>query len=163
MGLFDKVKHFAGGHGVTAKIVTVERQDPKSATFPIGDSVMKFNVEVQGDKEVTVLAHKFEVWAERKSETNPRLMLVATDVHDEKTDIIGGDVKWPYNLQPGSVIRDGCCISEVDLRNTLKKMDVSDPDSAIGDPSYRFFVKFIADVKGSPMDASAESNFKVVG
>ncbi len=67
----------------------VERQSTDDPIFPIGDSVMKFQVEVVGEKTATVLNRRFEVWAERKSETNPRLIDVASDVHDSKTDIVG--------------------------------------------------------------------------
>lgn len=161
MGLFDKIKNFAGGHGVTAKITSVERQPTASVNFPLTDSVMKFQVEVGAEKEAVVLAHKFEVWAERMSQQNPRLIHVASDTHDVKTDIIGGSVKWPYTIQPGQTIQDGCCITDVDLSKALKEMGVSNPTSVLRDPSYRFFVKFVADVKGSPMDASAEVSFNV--
>ena len=74
MSFFDKVKHFAGGHGVKATITQIEGHDLESAKFPVTDSVLKFNVEVTGEKEVTVLAHVFSVWVERKSEENPRLI-----------------------------------------------------------------------------------------
>jgi hypothetical protein len=159
VGLFDKIKHFAGGHGVKASITRVERQSPGSVSFPFTDSVMKFNIEVTGDKEVTILNHRFEVWVERTEEENERIIEVAGESHDESTDIIGGDVKWPYELAPGQVIKDGCCILDVDLGATLRKIGVDDPTTAIDDPNYRFFVKFIADVKGSPMDAEAECDF----
>lgn len=163
MGCLDKVKHFAGGHGVKARITTVERQDPQGAVFPLTDSVMKFNVEIEGEKEATVLAHDFEVWIERTTEGNQRIVQVASDRHDQSTDIIGADLKWPYVITPGQPITDGCCIGDVDLTAALRKMDVSDPLAALHNPDYRFFVKFVADVKGSPMDAEATSDFTVTG
>lgn len=162
MGFLDKLKHFAGGHGVKVEITSVERQAPSSVTFPLTDSVMKFQVRVTGDKEVTVLSHDFVVYAERTTKDNPRLIEVARDSHDEKTDILGANIKWPYTLAPGQVVEDGCCITNVDLTNALRKMDVHDPGSVLSDPNYRFFVKFIADVKGSPMDPEASVDFRVV-
>ncbi|MFH1810030.1 MAG: hypothetical protein ABIJ09_14890 [Pseudomonadota bacterium] len=161
MGFFDKVKHFAGGHGVKARITEIERQDPGSVQFPLTDSVMKFNITVEGEKEATVLAHDFEVWIERTTQGSERIVQVASDRHDASTDIIGADIKWPYALAPGRPITDGCCIGDVDLAAALKKMDVSDPTQALNSPDYRFFVKFVADVKGSPMDAEATADFTV--
>ena len=91
-----------------------------------------------------------------------RIISVAEDTHDESTDIIGGDVKWPYTLSPGQVVKDGCCITDVEIDKTLREIGVSDPRSIIDNPHYRFFVKFTADVKGSPMDAEAEFDVKLV-
>ncbi len=162
MGFFDKVKHFAGGHGVKAKITQIERQDPASARFAAGDSVIKFNVEVSGEKPVTILAHVFAFYVERKSETNPRLIEVAAERHDETTEIYGSKVKWPYELEPGEPVRDGCCIGGVDLAKALREMDANDLRAAINDPSYHFYVKFTADVKGSPMDAEATQAIQVI-
>lgn len=162
VGFLDKIKHFVGGHGVKSSITRIERQDPSSATFPITDTVMKFNVEVTGDKEVIILNHQFEVWIERTEPENERIISVAEDTHDESTDIIGGDVKWPYTLSPGQVVKDGCCITDVEIDKTLREIGVSDPRSIIDNPHYRFFVKFTADVKGSPMDAEAEFDVKLV-
>ena len=161
MGFLDKVKHFAGGHGVTAAITSVERQDVDSPSFPLTDSVMKFQVTVTAEKDVTILSHSFSVHAERLDEENPRLIEVAEDVHDESVDIIGGDLKWPYELAAGQTVEDGCCITDVDLAASLAKMDVSDPESVVDDPGYRFYVQFTADVKGSPMDPDDKVDIKL--
>ena len=148
MGFLDKVKHFAGGHGVKASITAIERQDPQDARYPVTDSVMKFQVEVEGEKEATVLAHVFSLYAERKGETNPRLIEVASERHDEKTDIYGSRVKWPYQLKPGEAVQDGCCITNVDLATALLEMGDSDVRAALHDSSYAFYVKFTADGQG---------------
>jgi hypothetical protein len=162
LGFFDKVKHFAGGHGVKASITTIERQNPQEARYPVTDSVLKFQVEVEGEKEATILAHVFTLYAERKGETNPRLIEVASERHDEKTDIYGSRVKWPYQLKPGEAVQDGCCITNVDLTKALQEMGVSDVRAALNDASYEFYVKFTADVQGSPMDAQAKQVIRVI-
>jgi hypothetical protein len=162
MSFFDKVKHFAGGHGVKATITEIERQPPESAKFPLGDSVLKFNVEVTGDKQVTILAHVFAFYAERKGEDSPRLIEVAVERHDQSTEIFGAKVKWPYELEPGRVVRDGCCMTSVDLKKALGEMGVHDVRDALNDSRYEFFVKFTADVKGSPMDAQARQLVRVI-
>ncbi|MFN7145701.1 MAG: hypothetical protein ACK4YP_18135 [Myxococcota bacterium] len=158
MGFFDKVRDFAGGHGVKATFTRVERQDPASARFPVTDSVVKANVEVTGDKEQVVLAHVYEVYAECKAEGKLRLIKVAEDRHDASTKIIGGEVTWPYTLAPGQVVRDGCCIIRVDLAKAFREMGVNDPAEAVGNKDYRVFLRFTADVKGSPMDARVEAD-----
>lgn len=159
MGFFDKMKNFVGGHGVKASITEVENQEPGSVTFPLADSVMKFQVAVESEKEITILSHDFEVYVERKTEDDEKTVLIAEDSHGADTEIIGGDITWPYVLKPGDTIEDGCCIVDVDIAETLGKMGIG-ADAAIDDPNYRFFVKFTADVKGSPMDAEAEVDFQ---
>ena len=162
MGFFDKVKHFAGGHGVTATITEIEGQNPEQTRFPVSDSVLKFRVAVEGDKPATVLAHVFSVYAERKGESNPRLIEVASERHDEKSDIYGSRVKWPYQLEPGTAVQDGCCITNVNLAKALQEMGVSDVRAALNDASYEFYVKFSADVQGSPIDAQAKQVIRVI-
>lgn len=162
MGFFDKVKHFVGGHGVKAAITEIERQNPQEARFPVSDTVLKFRVEVEGEKEATVLAHVFSLYAERKGETNPRLIEVASERHDEKTDIYGSRVKWPYQLKPGEAVEDGCCITDVNLTKALQEMGVTDVRAALNDSSYEFYVQFTADVQGSPIDAQAKQVIRVI-
>jgi len=159
MGLLDKLKHFAGGHGVKSQITRIENQDPEGATFPVGDSVMKFNVLVTAEKdEVTILKHDYEVWIERTKEEDGRCELIARDTHDKETDIIGADIKWPYVLAAGETAEDGCCIGDVDVKQAMKKLDIE----SIEDAEYRFYVRFIADVKGSPLDSTVEASIKLV-
>jgi hypothetical protein len=164
LGFFDKVKHFAGAHGVKASIIEIERQSPQEARFPVTDSVLKFRVgvEASGEKEVTVLSHVFSLWAERKGENDPRLIEVASDRHDDKSDIMGSRIKWPYQLKPGDTVQDGCCITGVDLGKALREMGVNDVRAALSDSNYEFYVKFTADVQGSPIDASAKQVIRVI-
>ena len=65
-------------------------------------------------------------------------------------------------LAPGQTVQDGCCICDVDLAKALRQMDANDLRAAIHDPSYHFYVKFTADVKGSPMDAEATQEIQVI-
>ena len=49
----------------------------------------------------------------------------------------------------------------VDFPKALREMGVDDPASVIGNKDYRFFVRFTADVQGSPVDARVESDLVV--
>lgn len=156
MGLWDKIKLFFGGHGVEATLTEVEGQNPNHVEFCISDSVVKGSVQVTGTKEVEILAHEYEVYAECLLEDEERVILVAEDRHDKTTDIIGGDIKWPYTLKPGQVIEDSFCIVNVDMEEALNEMGIYDTDYVIDHPYYRFYVKFSADVKGTALDAESE-------
>ena len=170
MGLFDKMtknlkgkmSNLAGKHGVTVTATEIERQtpdanNPAAVQFPITDSVVKGRFTVQGEKEVTILSHTVEVYAaicDETGEDNEREILLASDTVKEQ--IIGSDLAFPYVLQPGQTIEDSFCVIEVDVVKALEELEYDDEDEALGDDSLYLFVRIIADVKGTPMDAETE-------
>src|SRR5262245_48029752 len=99
MGFFDKAKNFLGGHGLKVQLVEVEKQDPSSVALPIGDSVLKGKFDVVADKDCVVLKHVSEFVVVRKHpDGREQTVVLGSDRQDEKTNIIGSDHKWPYNL-----------------------------------------------------------------
>jgi hypothetical protein len=156
MGFWDKVKLFFGGHGVTAEFTEIEGQSVRGDVyFPVTDTVLKGHVRITGTKEVTILSHDYEVYLEENDEDGESV-LVAEDSHDASTDIIGGDLTWPYTLKPGDVIEDSFCITDVDLEEACAQLGIDDPYYVVDHSYYRFYVKFTADVKGTALDADDE-------
>lgn len=153
MGFFDKAKSFFGGHGVKVEVTRLERQDPSSVTFPIGDSVFKGNYRVSTDKACTVLSHKHELVV-KKTFADGRIeeLVVGEDEHDSDTDIMGGDIKWPYELAAGASVEDSFLISDIDLPKALRRLGYNPPEDVITDSAVEVFFRATADVKGSPFD-----------
>lgn len=161
MGIFDKVKHFVGGHGVSAKITKVERQSPEHVTFSVTDSVMKFRVEVSSEKEVQILSHLFEVYLARTTSGNEAEERIASDIVDADHQVHGAPYSMPYTLKAGETVSDGCCIVNVDIPAAIKKLGATE-EQVLHGAHYRCFVRFTADVKGSPVDPKAECTVKLL-
>ena len=163
MGLFDKVKNFAGGKGMASvTIPVIERQPSESATFPVNDSVLKGTMVINVEKDCTLLATKYEVWLYVKGDVGestgtPNLVVSGKDP-DPNTSYSDDCLKMPCDLTAGQVIEQPWMVSDVDLKTVLEKAGYQDPRDAVGDPRVQLVVKCIADVKGSPFDPSAEVN-----
>lgn len=163
MGLFDKVKAFAGGKNMAkVTIPVIERQPSETATFPVTDSVLKGTMVIEAQQACTLLATKYELWLyiakDPADQTgSPNLVVTAMDP-DPHTSYSDDCLKMPCDLTPGQVITQPWMVSDVDLAKVLQRNGFSDPTEAIGDRRVRLVVKCIADVKGSPFDPSAEVN-----
>ncbi|MBA3503004.1 MAG: hypothetical protein M4D80_37600 [Myxococcota bacterium] len=160
MGLFDKAKTFMGGKGLAnVSITAIERQPAERAVFPVGDSVLKGTMVIEALKDCTLLATKYEVWLNIKSDVgdsgSPDLVAQALDP-DPNTSYSDDCLKLPCEMTAGQVIEQPWMVSDVDLPKHLEKAGYADPRDAIGDPRVHLVVKCIADVKGSPFDPSAE-------
>jgi hypothetical protein len=164
MGFFDKAKSFMGGHGVKVQLTRIERQPASDAQMPLGDTVIKGNLEVTTEKPCTVLKHVFVFLAEWKdAEGMERSYELGRDAHDQSTDIIGGSLKWPYELAPGTTAEDGFLIHmNEDIPTQLGRMGFSDVPSAVSSGQVKFKLKVIADVKGSPFDPTSEQFVRIV-
>jgi hypothetical protein len=158
MGFLDKAKGFMGGHGVKVELTRIERQDPSSARFPVTDSVFKCNCLVTAEKDAVVLKHVARlmvnvIW----TDGSENIRTLSEEVHDSSTDIIGADIKWPYELKAGQSKEDGFVLSDIDLPAMLAKLDVPDPNMAVGNPNVKVVAEVTADVKGSPFDPKGEA------
>ena len=163
MGFFDKAKSFFGGHGVKVEITRLERQDPGAVTFPIGDSVFKGNYRVSADKPATILAHVHEIIVKKKhADGREESVVVGADTHDASTDIIGCELKWPYEIAAGQTVDDSFLVSDIDLPKVFRRLGYNPPEDALVDGSVEVFCKITADVKGSPFDAEALAKVKVL-
>ena len=164
MGFFDKAKSFMGGHGVKVQLTRIERQPASDAQMPLGDTVIKGNLEVTTEKPCTVLKHVFVFLAEWKdAEGMERSYELGRDAHDQSTDIIGGSLKWPYELAPGTTAEDAFLISmNHDIPTQLGRMGYSGVPSAVSSGQVKFKLKVIADVKGSPFDPTSEQFVRIV-
>lgn len=163
MGFFDKVKTFVGEHGCKVEITSLERQAPGAVQFPINDSVFKGNFRVTATKPCTVLAHKVEVCVMKKHpDGREEVVVLAEDSHDAKNQVIGLDYQWPYEMKAGDVKEDGFCAGGLDIPGALTKLGFANPTAAIGAANLTWYVRVLADVKGTPMDADAKANFSIV-
>lgn len=163
MGFFDKAKNFFGGHGLRVEITRLERQDPRAVSFPIGDSVFKGNYRMIADKDCTVLSHTHELLVRRKHvDGRVEDVVLGSDRHDESTDIIGGNIKWPYDLRGGASVDDSFLIMDIDIEAGLKKLGFGSAVEGATSPQVSFHLRVSADVKGSPFDPSAESQVRVL-
>ena len=107
MGFFDKAKNFFGGHGTKVEITRLERQPVEAACFPVTDSVFKGNMRVTAEKESLVLKHVMSLVLLVESgdaEKPDQEIELSKEIHDESTEIIGGDVSWPYTLEAGKSV-----------------------------------------------------------
>jgi hypothetical protein len=160
MGLFDKVKAFAGGKGMAkVTIPVIERQASETATFPVGDTVLKGTMVIEAQQPCTLLATKYEVWLyfsdDGSSEGMPELVVLGKDP-DPNTSYSDECLKFPCEMTEGQVIEQPWLVGDIDLPKLLAKHGYAEAGSAIGDPRVKLKVKCIADVKGSPFDPSAE-------
>ncbi len=164
MGFFDKAKKFMGGHGAKVQLTRIERQPASDAQMAMGDTVIKGNLEVTTDNDCTVLSHKFEFIAEYKNKEGLDLNhMLGSDAHDSRTDIMGADIKWPYDLAAGNTAKDGFLIHmNDDIPTQLRKLGFSDPASAVSSGEVKFKLRVIADVKGSPFDPKSEAYVRIV-
>lgn len=164
MGFFDKAKKFMGGHGATVQLTRIERQPASDAQMPMGDTVIKGNFEVTTDKDCTVLSHKFEFLVEYKGKDDMvGNHMLGSDAHVASTDIIGGNIKWPYELAAGQTVEDGFLIHmEEDIPTQLAKLGFADAASVVRSGEVKFKLRVIADVKGSPFDPKSEVYVRIV-
>lgn len=164
MGFFDKAKKFMGGHGAKVELTRIERQPASDAQMPLGDTVIKGNLEVTTDKDCVVLAHKFEMLCEYKDKEGvEHTHRLGSDAHVASTDIIGGDVKWPYDLAAGQTVKDSFLIHmEDDIPTQLGKLGFADAAAVVASGEVKFKLRVIADVKGSPFDPKSEAYVRIV-
>ena len=166
MGFFDKAKNFLGGKSMaTVTITVIERQPADTATFPVGDSVLKGTMVIDVQKDCTLLATKYEVWLYLKKpgeEIESPYLIVSKQDPDPNTIYSDNCLKMPCDLKAGQQITQPWMVSDVDLPGVLARNGFPDATTATRDPRVRLVVKCIADVKGSPFDPSAEIQVRLV-
>ena len=162
MGLLDKARSFMGKHGLRVELISLDRQDPKACKLPMSDTVLKGKYKVTADKDCVVLNHQHFFMLEKKHPDGfLELVTLGQDRHDETTQIAGSALRWPYPLAADQSQEDGFFITGIDIAGALRKLGY-EPERAVMKPEIRFFVRVLADVKGSPFDPTAEVNVTVV-
>ena len=108
MGFFDKVKHFAGGHGVKVAHVVIERQEPGQVTLPIGDTVVKGRFRVTAEKPCEVLSMKSEFCMEVKhADGREEIIVLGADVFPEPHTSRSDDMlAYPHAMSGGASVED---------------------------------------------------------
>jgi len=163
MGFFDKAKNFLGGHCVKVEITKIERQAPSEARMPMTDTVVKGTCRITTEKDCTVLAHKFEFVAKYKKDDLEQEHVLARDEHNASTDIIGGDIKWPYELAAGKVVEDPFMVMMDDnILTQIRRLEMGNPIELIQQGRVKFYLRAIADVKGSPFDPKGDAELTIV-
>ena len=162
MGLLDKAKSFMGQHGLRVELTSLERQDPKTCKFPMSDTVLKGKYNVTADKDCVVLNHQhFFILEKKHPDGFLERVTLGQDRHDDTTQIMGSALRWPYPLAANQSQEDGFLISDIDVGGALRKLGY-EPERAVLKAEIRFFVRVLADVKGSPFDPTHEVNVTVV-
>jgi hypothetical protein len=159
MGLFDKMKNLVGGHGVTVTITEIENQPAESANLPLHDSILKGRIQISGEKEVVILKHAFSLSAIFETDDDYNEVSLAEDVNEG--EIIGAEYSWPYTLEAGQTVDDSFSLGPFDIPGGMEEMKLG-PDDAISNSKVRIELKVTADVKGTPMDASAKQKVNIV-
>jgi hypothetical protein len=158
MGLFDKIKAFAGGSSmVKVEFVDIENQTPNDAKMPISDSVIKGRYRIVAQKDCTVLRHiaQFRTrWPEKDGTLGT---MHAEDINDVKNQVIGAPYQFPYDLKVGQTMDSGFIIVQLDIPSYLQKYGIGSME-----PQVEAFIKTIIDVKGSPFDPEFEQKIAIV-
>jgi hypothetical protein len=158
MGIFDKAKHFMGGHGAKVQHLIIEKQSPDSVTLPITDTVVKGRFQVTSDKDCEVLSMKSEFIAEYANpKAGSETAVLASDsfpnVNVSRSDDM---LKYPYALKAGQTVEDTFLVHmEKDLPTFLQ-------EKGWERHHVMFFLRTMVDVKGSPFDPEAKNVVKVV-
>jgi hypothetical protein len=163
MGFFDKAKQFLGGKNMANVTITViERQPVETATFPVGDSVLKGTMVIAAQQDCTLLATKYEIWLYIKKDDYDSPNLVCQS-YDPRPGVSYHEscLQLPREMKAGEVITEPWMVMDVDIPGVLAKNGFPDPNAATNDSRVRLVVKCIADVKGSPFDPSAEVNVRM--
>ena len=164
MGFFDKAKQFLGGKNMAKVTITViERQPAETATFPIGDSVLKGTMVIEAQQDCTLLATKYEVWVYTKNGEveSPNLVRAEKDP-DPNTSYGPGCLIMPCDLKAGQVITHPWMVSDVDVAGVLARAGFPDASAAAGGPRVRRGVKCKPDLNGAPFDPSAEVGVRLI-
>lgn len=149
MGFFDNVKNFVGGHGVTVKITDIEDSVPEDANLYFLSTELMGEFEVHITKQATILSHDFRLTAYFKDEGVSKSVIVAD-----------GKNKTEYETED-EVIVDSFILTGIDLADAMRRLEL-DADAAVNDPRISFELQVWADVKGTPIDASAKAPITVV-
>ncbi|QED29890.1 SMI1/KNR4 family protein [Microvenator marinus] len=149
MGFFDKIKNFVGGHGVTVHITELEGGAPKSVNFQLSQSVLKGTFEVHTTNDVEILSYNYRMTAHLEDEGMPRSVVVAE-----------GEIEGK-EASAGEVIKHSFALGGIDLAGAMARLDL-DADAPVIDPRVLIEFAVTADVKGTPMDASAKETILVV-
>ncbi len=159
MGLLDKMKNLVGGHGVKVAITAIERQPAASASLPLHDSILKGRIQISGEKEAVILKHVFELKAIYDTEGSYREVRLADSVNEGQ--IIGVPYTWPYTLRPGQIAEDSFSVGPFEIPAAMQELQLT-PEDAASNPKVRIELKAIADVKGTPVDASAKQAVRII-
>ena len=157
MGFFDKIKNFAGGHGVKVAHTEIERQEPTGVTLPITDTVVKGRFVVRSEKPCEVLSMKAEFCMEvTHADGRVETVVLGEDVFpDAYTSRSDDMLKYPHTMSGGAEVEDSFIISmEKDIPTVLAEKNLTFEKA-------KFFVKTMVDVKGSPFDPEAKDLVQV--
>lgn len=152
MGLFDKVKKFAGGKSTAnVEIVSINGSSPAEATIKIGESSVRGRMSVTALQDCTMLAMKYEV------------VLRTQDAQGQWGNITVGSNKnvSKRNMKTGEILQQDWVINGVDIETYLRNQSYEDMSAVPTHPKVKLLVRCTADVEGSPFDPDAEVEVKI--
>jgi hypothetical protein len=166
--LFAKLRGRSGaeaptGESVEIKTTVIERQPADSATFPVGDSVLKGTVVVTARAPCVLASTRYEVRLELDTPSGPVDELVAKDQTPREASAFsasfgGTNIEFPLRMSRGKSATQTWLVKDIDLAATLAAHGFADPSAAASDPRVRLVVACFADVK----DASAAAATRTV-
>lgn len=147
MGLFDKIKKFAGGKNMaTVEVTGISGVIPGQAQIKVSDGSIHGSMTTVAQEDCTLIATAYEI------------ILRTKDEEGEWSDdfVAFGKDKETRDLAAGEQVSTNFIVSDVEIAKHLRNRDWN-PNDAVGNDSIKLIVKCIADVKGSPFDPSGEA------
>ena len=148
MSLLDKARSFLGGHGVTVRHVTIEDKDPSAAQLALSDGGIKARFAVVADKPSTVRARRSELIMEiAHAEGRIEQVVLGRDLAPVPDVERASAVTYPYELAAGLEVVD-----ELDIVFDGSIEALLAQRSLTAGAGFRFFLRTLVDVQGSPFD-----------
>ena len=147
MGLFDKMKNFAGGHGVTVTLIELDGASPDAHTMDLDATTLRGVFRVQATKaDAVVLLHKVALTA-RFSGRQAQL-----GAFDDSTT---------YTVTPDGTRDVPFSFDNVDVGQAMKALGLGEHALVI-DKRATLELSILVDVKGSPVDPRITHSVQVI-
>jgi len=152
MGLFDKVKKFAGGKSTAnVEITKINGMAPGGAVIGVNDGTVRGSMNVTALQDCTMLAMKYEV------------ILRTQDAQGQWGNITVGSNKdmGTRKMTSGQMITQDWVINNVELEQYLRNQSYEDMSAVQNHAKIKLLVRCVADVEGSPFDPDQEVEVKI--
>jgi hypothetical protein len=150
------------GDSVDIKTTVIERKPAESATFPVGDSVLKGTVVVTARGSCVLTSTRYEVHLELDTPNGPVDELVAkdqtpADPNAFRASFGGTNIEFPLNMSRGKRATQTWLVKDIDIPARLAAHGFADPSAAASDPRVRLVVACFADVKDALTPAATRT------
>ncbi|MEM9864296.1 MAG: hypothetical protein AAF938_22035 [Myxococcota bacterium] len=151
MGLFSKMKNFAGGHGVTVAIAELDGGTPDAHEMKVDATVLRGVFRVVAEKDAAgVLQHDVVLTARFGGAGGKRAKELGRITHGNE-----------YTVSPGEPKEVAFEFGALDLEQAMRSIN-STTHALIVDHRVKLELSVLVDVKGSPVDPSVTHDVQVV-